>query len=229
MGDIELNDIPTYNMQIELNRGLLEEYAARYMPGQSQLRGVMNGWIQLWGRGSNKSDLKGQGQLQISPAAIYELPPIAQIFKVVRLAQPDKTAFDSAFCDFTVSNQTFHLKYIELKGNAISLYGQAGEAHFDGRLKVDLFSQLTRRQLPLPAITQLIGHATSGWIRVELRGTTSSPIVDIKSNPLLDGSLKTFLNNVMRGRPAGNSTGRWARPAQTSNQTQKQFPLPFAQ
>lgn len=229
MGDIELNDIPTYNMQIELNRGLLEEYAARYMPGQSQLRGVMNGWIQLWGRGANKSDLKGQGQLQISPAAIYELPPIAQIFKVVRLAQPDKTAFDSAFCDFTVSNQTFHLKYIELKGNAISLYGQAGEAHFDGRLKVDLFSQLTRRQLPLPAITQLIGHATSGWIRVELRGTTSSPIVDIKSNPLLDGSLKTFLNNVMRGRPAGNSTGRWARPAQTSNQTQKQFPLPFAQ
>ncbi|QDT90477.1 DUF3971 domain-containing protein [Gimesia algae] len=229
MGDIELNDVPTYNMQLELNRGLLEEYAARYMPGQSQLRGVMNGWIQLWGRGSSKSDLKGQGQLQISPAAIYELPPIAQIFKVVRLAQPDKTAFDSAFCDFTVSNQTFHLKYIELKGNAISLYGQAGEAHFDGRLKVDLFSQLTRRQLPLPAITQLIGHATSGWIRVELRGTTSSPIVDIKSNPLLDGSLKTFLNNVMRGRPAGNATGRWARPAQSGNQTQKQFPLPFAQ
>lgn len=229
MGDIELNDVPTYNMQLELNRGLLEEYAARYMPGQSQLRGVMNGWIQLWGRGSSKSDLKGQGQLQISPAAIYELPPIAQIFKVVRLAQPDKTAFDSAFCDFTVSNQTFHLKYIELKGNAISLYGQAGEAHFDGRLKVDLFSQLTRRQLPLPAITQLIGHATSGWIRVELRGTTSNPIVDIKSNPLLDGSLKTFLNNVMRGRPAGNATGRWARPAQTGNQTQKQFPLPFAQ
>ncbi|WP_417384250.1 hypothetical protein [Gimesia sp.] len=229
MGDIELTAIPTYNMQIELNRGLLEEYAARYMPGQSQLRGVMNGWIQLWGRGSSKSDLKGQGQLQISPAAIYELPPIAQIFKVVRLAQPDKTAFDSAFCDFTVSNETFHLKYIELKGNAISLYGQAGEAHFDGRLKVDLFSQLTRRQLPLPAITQLIGHATSGWIRVELRGTTSSPIVDIKSNPLLDGSLKTFLNNVMRGRPAGNATGRWPQPAQTSNQTQKPIPLLFAQ
>ncbi len=231
MGDIALTEVPTYNMQIELNRGLLEEYAARYMPGESQLRGVMNGWIQLWGRGSNKSDLKGQGQLQISPAAIYELPPIAQIFKVVRLAQPDKTAFDSAFCDFTVSNQTFYLKYIELKGNAISLYGQAGEAHFDGRLKVDLFSKLTRRQLPLPAITQLIGHATSGWIRVELRGTTSNPIVNIKSIPLLDGSMKNFLNNVMRGRPANNSKGRWARPAQ-SGQTQKKttnvFPLPFA-
>jgi|GEM_PF-1181680 len=235
MGDIELNDIPTYNMQIELNRGLLEEYAARYMPGESQLRGVMNGWIQLWGRGSSKSDLKGQGQLQISPAAIYELPPIAQIFKVVRLAQPDKTAFDSAFCDFTVSNQTFHLKYIELKGNAISLYGQAGEANFDGRLKVDLFSKLTRRQLPLPAITQLIGQATSGWIRVELRGTTSNPIVDIKSNPLLDGSLKSFLNNGMRGRPGNNANGRWSRPAQTETQSIRpirqirQFRLPFAQ
>ncbi|WP_339735379.1 hypothetical protein [uncultured Gimesia sp.] len=229
LGDIELSTIPTYNMQIELNRGLLEEYAARYMPGESQLRGVMNGWIQLWGRGSNKSDIKGQGQLQISPAAIYELPPIAQIFKVVRLAQPDKTAFDSAFCDFTVSNQTFHLKYIELKGNAISLYGQAGEAHFDGRLKLDLFSKLTRRQLPLPAITQLIGHATSGWIRVELRGTTSSPIVDIKSNPLLDGSLKTFLNNVMRGRPGNNSTGRRVQPVQTNSRSMRRFPLPFAQ
>ncbi|QDT26107.1 hypothetical protein Enr10x_14060 [Gimesia panareensis] len=231
MGDIELSAVPTYNMQIELHRGLLEEYAARYMPGESQLRGVMNGWIQLWGRGSNKSDLKGQGQLQISPAAIYELPPIAQIFKVVRLAQPDKTAFDSAFCDFTVSNQTFHLKYIELKGNAISLYGQAGEAHFDGRLKVDLFSQLTRRQLPLPAITQLIGHATSGWIRVELRGTTSSPIVDIKSNPLLDGSLKTFLNNVIRGRPMNNNaTNRWPRGSQSESRSlRQQFPLPLVQ
>lgn len=229
MGDIELTSIPTYNMQIELNRGLLEEYAARYMPGESQLRGVMNGWIQLWGRGSNKADLKGQGQLQISPAAIYELPPIAQIFKVVRLAQPDKTAFDSAFCDFTVSNETFHLKYIELKGNAISLYGQAGEAHFDGRLKVDLFSQLTRRQLPLPAITQLIGHATSGWIRVELRGTTSSPIVDIKSNPLLDGSLKTFLNNVMRGRPGMNTSGRKMQPVLNNSRPTRGLALPFSQ
>jgi len=229
MGDIELTTVPTYNIQIELNRGLLEEYAARYMPGESQLRGVMNGWIQLWGRGSNKSDLKGQGQLQISPAAIYELPPIAQIFKVVRLAQPDKTAFDSAFCDFTVSNETFHLKYIELKGNAISLYGQAGEAHFDGRLKVDLFSKLTRRQLPLPAITQLIGHATSGWIRVELRGTTSTPIVNIKSNPLLDGSLKTFLNNGMRGRPAKNLNGRRGRAIRSDLLPLKQFSLPFAQ
>jgi len=231
MGDIELSAVPTYNMQIELNRGLLEEYAARYMPGQTQLRGVMNGWIQLWGRGSNKADLKGQGQLQISPAAIYELPPIAQIFKVVRLSQPDKTAFDSAFCEFTVSNQTFHLKYMELKGNAISLYGQAGEAHFDGRLKVDLFSQLTRRHLPLPAITQLIGHATSGWIRVELRGTTSNPIVEIKSIPLLDGSLKTFLNNVMRGRPANNPTGRWSQPASapasSNSQSMRPFSLPF--
>lgn len=235
MGDIALTDVPTYNVQIELNRGLLEEYAARYMPGESQLSGVMNGWIQLWGRGSNKSDLKGQGQLQISPAAIYELPPIAQIFKVVRLAQPDKTAFDSAFCDFTVSNQTFYLKYIELKGNAISLYGQAGEAHFDGRLKVDLFSKLTRRKLPLSAITQLIGHATSGWIRVELRGTTSSPIVDIKSIPLLDGSLKKFLNNVMPNRPANSPTGRWSGPGQPSPQRRpttqptRRFPLRFAQ
>ncbi len=229
IGDIELEAVPTYNMQIELNRGLLEEYAARYMPGESQLRGVMNGWIQLWGRGANRSDLKGHGQLQISPAAIYELPPIAQIFKVVRLAQPDKTAFDSAFCDFTVSNETFHLKYVELKGNAISLYGQAGEAHFDGRLKVDLFSKLTRRQLPLPAITQLIGHATSGWIRVELRGSTSTPIVDIKTNPLLDGSLKTFLNNGLRGRPAKNLNGRRARAIQSDIQPLKQFSLPFAQ
>lgn len=229
MGEISLTEIPTYNMQIELNRGLLEEYAARYMPGESQLRGVMNGWIQLWGRGANKSDIKGQGQLQISPAAIYELPPIAQIFKVVRLAQPDKTAFDSAFCDFTVSNQTFHLKYIELKGNAISLYGQAGEAHFDGRLKVDLFSKLTRRQLPLPVITQLIGHATSGWIRVELRGTTSNPVVNIKSIPLLDGSLKNFLNNVMGGRPGNNPSRRWTRPGQSNKKTTKAFPLPFAQ
>ncbi|MFK7776662.1 MAG: hypothetical protein QM501_00905, partial [Gimesia sp.] len=229
LGEIELTTIPTYNIQIELNRGLLEEYAARYMPGESQLLGVMNGWIQLWGRGSNKSDLKGQGQLQISPASIYELPPIAQIFKVFRLAQPDKTAFDSAFCEFTVSNETFHLKYIELKGNAISLYGQAGEAHFDGRLKVDLFSKLTRRHLPLPAITQLIGHATSGWIRVELRGTTSTPIVNVKSNPLLDGSLKSFLNNGMRSRPAINLGGRRSRAVRSDFRPLKQFSLPFAQ
>jgi len=160
---------------------------------------------------------------------------LPRFLKWFRLAQPDKTAFDSAFCDFTVSNQTFHLKYIELKGNAISLYGQAGEANFDGRLKVDLFSKLTRRQLPLPAITQLIGQATSGWIRVELRGTTSNPIVDIKSNPLLDGSLKSFLNNGMRGRPGNNANGRWSRPAQTETQSIRpirqirQFRLPFAQ
>ena len=62
----------------------------------------MNGWIALHGSGSSPLNVAGRGNLQISPAALYELPAFVQIFKVLRFVPPDKTAFNTALVDFHV-------------------------------------------------------------------------------------------------------------------------------
>ncbi len=210
-----LSDNPVYNLHMTLNKGSLEEYANRYMPGVKNVKGVLNGWIDLYGTGSSVNQMSGRGQLQISPAALYELPVIAQTFKVLSFAPPDRTAFRYAFLDFVVGRQKFAFNTIDLAGDAISFRGR-GTAGFDGSLNLDFYSMLPRHQLPIPIVNAVIGEATKGWVGVEVRGKTSAPMARVKPVPAIDAALKNFLGAfegrsptvrptpfVQPGRPTG--------------------------
>ena len=76
-----LDEKPAYRVKVTLNNGQLQQYAMRYAPRMQNLSGTLNGWLDLSGRGSDKSTISGRGQMQVSPAAIYELPVILQIMR----------------------------------------------------------------------------------------------------------------------------------------------------
>ncbi|RMG35326.1 MAG: hypothetical protein D6725_12750 [Planctomycetota bacterium] len=189
-----LEAVPEYELHLDLSYGKLEEYARRYMRGARNLKGVMNGWVDLAGRGSSLKALRGRGQLQISPAALYELPVIMQVFRVLSLNPPERSAFNYALFDFYVRDGAVRFNSIDLVGNSVSLHSRGGVVYLDGRIDLEFYSMLPRGQVPIPALDVLLKQTTTGWVGVEVKGTLDRPRASVKPAPLLDDALKRFLN-----------------------------------
>lgn len=183
---------PAYRALVTISQGNLEEYARRYLNGTRNVRGVMNGWVDLHGRGVSAEGLAGRGQLQISPAALYELPVMLQVFNVLTFVPPDKSAFNYALLDFTIARRQFRFEPIDLVGDALRLRGR-GTTGFDGTLDLQFYSMLARNQLPIPLIKPFLDEATKGWVGVEVHGTVEAPVAQVRPVPVLDDTLKRFL------------------------------------
>jgi hypothetical protein len=198
---VRFEEKPAYHLKLYHSQGRLEEYAKRYMAGARSLRGVMTGWADLHGTGTTIDDMKGRGQLRIRPAALYELPVIAQVIQVLVLSPSDNTAFNEAFTDFTIGNRQFKFNIINLAGDAISLRGR-GTASFDGKLDIEFFSMLSRKQLSFPLLGALVGQFTSGWVGVRVTGDVRKPDTKIKPGVQVDEAMKRFLGAFDTRQPA---------------------------
>lgn len=183
-----------YRSRLTLSRGNLESWARETGYGQADMRGTMNGWLDLQGKGTDTKNIVGRGQLWISPAAIYELPIFIRIFKAIQFVPPDKTAFRYAFCDFNVENERMNFDQIELIGDAISLVG-GGYIRFDEVLALDFVSIVPRNQSPLPFVNTLLNNpvlrkVTEGLIQVQVSGKIGYPIVKTRTGvPILESTL----------------------------------------
>lgn len=186
------NEVPSWSAKVLMKDGRLEEYAALYAPRSNNVRGVMKGWIDLHGRGSSTAAMTGHGVLQISPAALYELPFMAQMFGAVRANPQDRTAFRYAYTDFTIERNQFNFGLIDLVGDAINFRG-SGTAELTGRLKLDFYSMMPRSRISVPVIDLLVGEFGKGWVKVEVRGQVSAPVARVKAVPQVDEALKKFL------------------------------------
>ena len=218
-GEADVVDPVAWRLRAIMRNGDLEQYSKRYLPGVRSLRGVMNGWINLSNQTHDPNRLTGEGQVQIHPAALYEMPVIAQVFQAMTFTPPDREAFKHAFVDFDVAGEEFRLNEIDLVGDAITLRGQ-GSARMNGRLNIDFYSSLPRRQLarmrlPLPIVSNVVNGALDGltkdWVRVEVRGSTAAPEARMVPMPVVDDALKKFLEAI------GGSEGA---------RTLKKIPLP---
>ncbi len=96
-GIIDLKKGSEYEFFGELKDALLEDYAARHIPDQRNMKGVVNGWLFVNGDGDSAAKLKGSGQLLISPAALYEVPVILEMLSALsslQFAVPNRAAFE---------------------------------------------------------------------------------------------------------------------------------------
>jgi len=193
---VDLNNTePEYRAHLELNGGSLEKYALRHLRGFSNVRGLMNGWMDLRGRGVAARGLTGEGQLQISPAALYELPVFLQIFQLPQFAPIDRTAFNYANFTFRIDNERFNFQAIDLVGNALSLRGR-GMIRFDGAVLLDFFTMQPRNPVRVPGLRELVGvvgMVSQGWVAVEVRGPIGAPVARVVPFPAVDEAMQQFL------------------------------------
>lgn len=198
-----LNSPSRFLLRLTLGHGSLERYAQQYMTSRERLQGVMNGWVLLTGKGSETSQLRGQGQLQVSPAALYELPVIFQVLSTLSAAPQDNAAFEYARVDFNIADNAFAFSAIDLVGQALQLRGR-GTAGFDGRLDLKFVSLPTQTKpangLRIPLVTEvagLVGGVTSlAGVVVEVSGTVSNPRTRIIPSTALDEAFRRFIENL---------------------------------
>lgn len=207
---VDLGSETSYQVFVELEKGFLERYAQQYLRGRSNLAGVMNGWIHLHGKGSSSQQMEGVGKLRIAPAALYELPLFVQMFSLPQLRVPDKTAFEQADLNFTVAEERFDFKSIELLGDAMSLRGR-GYVRFDGGMNLEFGSQPGRGRRRM--FQNLFMGAE--WIAVRVTGNVGNPNVTYIPLPDLDDAMRQFFNPRQMMPPTGRSVPRTGQNSNT--------------
>lgn len=201
--EIELDGGPQYIGRATLIGGQLTKYAES-QPGRSMknLAGVMNGKVDFEGRGTSPAGVTGRGKLDISPAALYELPVMMQILTL--LSSPDNTLFREARSDFSIHDGAFHFTQHEggaivLAGDAVWLIGQ-GQVTFDRRLYLEFYNVPPRTpvsRVPLvgPVVGGLLNVATSSWMSFVVTGSADDPVVRKKALPALDDGLRRMFES----------------------------------
>ncbi len=195
-GFIELTAGSNYIFFGELRNALLERYAARHMPDQPNLKGVVNSWILAHGDGDSAAALKGKGQMVISPAALFEMPVVLAMFSALsrlNFTVPNHTAFDYALMSFEVRDEAFVFDKIDLAGDALALRGR-GTVGFGGSVVLDFFSRPARPRTPQNVISSLVMSSFTQWVNVQVRGTTDRPQAHVGTRPQLDESMRQFLS-----------------------------------
>lgn len=191
----------SYKLRLTLTDGRLEQYAQQHLRENRSLAGVMNGHVNIEGQGPEARRVRGSGRLLIRPAALYELPVVVAVFKVLRFLPPDKTAFDEANMVFEIASSNILFRRIDLIGNSISLVG-GGNVQFNGNVTLDFLSRTGRSAGPVPGLMELFGELTRGWLGVEVRGTLNSPATKLVPAPQLEQTLRQLFDGMGGAQPA---------------------------
>jgi hypothetical protein len=193
-----------YQLELSVFDVELGMWAREHSRSPQKLMGKINGLLQTAGRGDDSLSTTGTGWIQITPAALYELPVFAQIFSILsfRPTQAGDAAFTYAYGDFDVHDGEFDFKKIELVGDAISLIGR-GSIGFAGpaasKLDLDFYSFVNNR---IPFFGPVIRAFSDRWIYVQVVGSVGQPFARIETRiPLLDQMFGGFMQSMESGQP----------------------------
>jgi hypothetical protein len=194
-GMATLTNEPKYQVQMNFNNMLLQQFAALHAPKQRDLRGVVNGRINLKGKGSSTKNVKGDGILQISDAALLNVPVMLEMYNQLSLARKD-SMFDFALFKFTVHDALFDFNQIVLDSETLKFRGY-GQVAFNSDVQLQFISELGRNQVPIPLLHELLGEATRGWVGVEVSGKLDRPRTKTIAAPLFNDVLKALMGGTL--------------------------------
>jgi hypothetical protein len=170
----------------------LERLSGDMLPGAADgqpFKGRVSGTIELSGLRAGSHSLAGRGQVRLRDAAIYELPVVVALLKVLRVKAPDRNAFGSSLVDFRIEGPHAYLETIELSGDAISLVGN-GEVDFDTNVKLVFRSIMGDSQQQLPVMKRVLGGASGQFMLIHVDGTLAQPDISTEAFPTLAAALQ---------------------------------------
>lgn len=171
---VALGTTPRYALRAALVQGDLARLAQETLPARQGLRGSIHAEVDLQGEGRSLTRLGGHGKLRLRDANLYELPLVLALLKILRIRQPDKTAFSTSDVDFRLEGGHIYLDRISFAGDAISLVGN-GEMNYQGEIRLALHAMVGRGELNLPVLQQVLGGASQQIMLIHVGGTLQNP------------------------------------------------------
>ncbi|MBN1588994.1 MAG: AsmA-like C-terminal domain-containing protein [Pirellulales bacterium] len=210
--------VPCYGLTAELLGADLAQFAKETMPGQQQLQGRVGLVLNLKGLAPKLHGLRGDGRLwlhegdvyNLPPLIIYDLPVMSELLTLLKVPEPDTTAFTEADLRFRVAGNHVYLDHIELNGNTISLVGK-GQMDFQSNIGLEFHALVGRNQWQIPLVSPLMGEASRQAMTINVAGTLHNPNV---SRDVLPGvkeairELEASLQAMPTGAPTRPVAGR---------------------
>ncbi len=204
------NENPFY-LECKLIDACLGTTCRELGPGLKDIEGRSNGHLRLQGTSEGTYTLRGEGNVQLSDAKIYELPVVLALLKILNVGQVNRTAFDTGKIDFAIEGDTINLQKMEFNGDAISLIGN-GLMSFDRDIDLNFYSVVGRNRLNIPLISDLYKASSQRVLWIKVDGKLDNPQTHRNVLPGVNDSLKQLLTG-QRDRPARPFKDPLVRPA----------------
>jgi hypothetical protein len=210
-GWVALGSTPRFGLHAILSQADLARLAQEVLPGRQNLQGDILAEVELQGTGRSPNLLGGHGKIQTRKANVYELPLMAALLKLVRIRQPERTAFSNSDVDFRIEGNHIYFDRITFTGDPISLVG-TGEMNFQGDIRLTFHTMVGRGELNLPVVRQVLGGASQQLLLVHVGGTLQNPETSKQAFPGLNHALQQLQGDGPDG--AGGSglfspLGQW--------------------
>jgi hypothetical protein len=159
-----------YDLMFKVLQVDLEQFGRHNFPETgAELQGQVGAALHLVGEGTNLSDLRGNGRIEIPRGKLYRLPWTLDLLKTISLQVPDRTAFEKARATFSIEGPRMLVQDLELHGNAINLRGN-GSLNLDGtNLALDFSTDLWGKVLP-PGLNDLPRWMSDQLFQIKVRG-----------------------------------------------------------
>ncbi|MDX1945165.1 MAG: AsmA-like C-terminal region-containing protein, partial [Pirellulaceae bacterium] len=196
-GELGLSDPAGFTVQSTLEGGDLATIVRETAPTRRGLSGKVNAAVNLGGTTEGVHTWRGNGQIRLRDADIYELPVMISMLKLLAVRQPDKTAFTTSDIDFRIEGDDLAFDRIDFSGDAISL---KGKGRMNGQREIDLkfHPQVGRDEFHLPIFRPLVGEASRQFMLIEVTGTLDQPQMQRQVFPQLDERLQDLFPELAR-------------------------------
>lgn len=231
-------DMP-FMVQGSITEGRLELARDEFGWDVDDLSGAIYAGIRLEGSGTDPNLLAGRGTIQLRDAAIYELPLMVNMLKLLSIRQVDRTAFTTSNIDYQVRRDRIDLQRVDLSGDAISLQG-SGEIDMGGRLQAQFYTRVGRQDWELPILSPIVGAASRQFLLIQIDGTLNDPQVTQIPFPKINDALQAMTAEPGQGEslgwpdptsstnpiPLGFDAGAWAAPVPSAGGLQPDSAAP---
>ncbi len=168
-----LDATPRYSIGLAVEGADLQDYA-KNLTGHQTFKGRVSGRAEVNGLGYDLHSLTGSGYAKVVDGDFGTLPLFLRLWKVLKLTEITKTAFDSAEVTARIINGETTLKPVHLIGNAVSLQGD-GTLDIRGVLNLKLELLSGRDSYHIPILSD-VTRELSGLIGViQVEGPIAAP------------------------------------------------------
>lgn len=184
----------------------LASIVAQLAPRQSGVTGKVFGVVNLAGTMEGVHTWRGDGQVRLKDAYLYELPAMVSTLRLLSIQRPERNAFTTSRMDFRIEGDDLEFTHLDLDGDVVSL---KGKGRMNGQREVDLtfYTQLGRDELQLPIFRPLMGEVNRQFLLIEVNGPLESPQVVKTAFPRLNERLQQLFPELVVSEGTPQPTG----------------------
>lgn len=161
--------------------------------------GRLRGTLGLRAGGTDAKAVEASGYAYVTEANLYETPLVVRVLNILRLAPPERTAFQKARVLYFLRGKRLILGDLRLEGRAMNLYG-AGTMESDGRLNLMFLTGQKDDDPLIPAFEELLEGVRKQIVVVLVTGTLAEPQVEMRSLSAVTAPIREILQLVREQR-----------------------------